>query len=292
MSFVMIATGPASRSRVRTVSMRALWLAGAGGAALLLVIGAGLGRWLASAGPAPSPQVATPRGVRPFTVEQLGALSGRLFRLESQALQLGQRLGGLPATAALPKPAAPSHRITAPSGGPLLPPRPDEDPAGDLSLLQARLTHVEHQMASVADAATLDSLALMRLPTRVPVQGAELTSVFGNREDPLTGQRAFHAGLDLAVATGTVIHAAAGGKVVFAGLKPDFGRMVEIDHGNGLETLYAHASRLLVATGALVLPGDPIAEVGTSGRSTGPHLHFEVLRQGAAVDPRRYLAGL
>jgi murein DD-endopeptidase MepM/ murein hydrolase activator NlpD len=132
----------------------------------------------------------------------------------------------------------------------------------------------------------------MRLPTRRPIDGGELSSPFGNRIDPLNGRGAFHAGLDFSAPQGTVIVAAAGGSVAYAGFRADYGWTVEIDHGNGLATRYAHASRLLVAAGALVMPGERIALVGSTGRSTGPHLHFEVLRDGAQVNPRRYLAGL
>ena len=132
----------------------------------------------------------------------------------------------------------------------------------------------------------------MRLPSHLPVAGAHLGSSFGNRDDPFTGRRAFHAGLDFSAGQGTAIRAAAGGTVMFAGFKPDFGWVVEIEHGNGLTTRYAHASRLRIRAGALVTPGDLIAEVGSTGRSTGAHLHFEVLRNGEAIDPRRYLAGL
>jgi murein DD-endopeptidase MepM/ murein hydrolase activator NlpD len=119
-----------------------------------------------------------------------------------------------------------------------------------------------------------------------------MVSAFGNRDDPFSGRRAFHAGLDFAAAAGTPIHAAGGGTVSFAGFKAEFGQTVEIDHGNGLSTRYAHASVLKVKAGDIVVPGDAIAAVGSTGRSTGAHLHFEVLRHGEAVDPRRYLAGL
>jgi murein DD-endopeptidase MepM/ murein hydrolase activator NlpD len=162
----------------------------------------------------------------------------------------------------------------------------------DLGAMASRLADIEQQMALVSDAAALQNLEIMRMPSHLPVDGAHLGSSFGNREDPFTGRRAFHAGLDFTAAPGTAIHAAAGGTVVFAGFKPDYGWVVEIEHGNGLMTRYAHASRLLVKSGALVTPGDRIAEVGSTGRSTGPHLHFEVLRNGEAADPRRYLAGL
>jgi murein DD-endopeptidase MepM/ murein hydrolase activator NlpD len=147
-------------------------------------------------------------------------------------------------------------------------------------------------MALVADASATRNLELMRLPTRLPIEDAELTSTFGNREDPITGRRAFHAGIDFAAEPGTEIHAAAGGTVSFAGFRSDFGWMVEIDHGNGFSTRYAHASKLLVKPNALVTPGEVVAMSGSTGRSTGPHLHFEVLQHGEPADPRRFLAGL
>jgi len=134
----------------------------------------------------------------------------------------------------------------------------------------------------------------LRFPRRYGAAGvlSGYFAPFGNRDDPFTGRRAFHSGLDFAAEKGTAIHAAAGGTVVSAGFRSDYGWVVEIDHGNGLRTRYAHASRLLVKAGDVVAPGETIAAVGTTGRSTGPHLHFEVLRSGEATDPRRYLAGL
>jgi murein DD-endopeptidase MepM/ murein hydrolase activator NlpD len=169
---------------------------------------------------------------------------------------------------------------------------PERIEASPLGAIDAQLGRVEQQIASVASAAAEQSIALMRLPTRLPIAGAELTSSFGNRVDPFQHTHAFHAGLDFAARAGTPIVSAAGGIVAFAGFKRDFGWVVEIDHGNGLATRYAHASALLVSAGQVVVPGDRIAMVGSTGRSTGPHLHFEVLRAGDHVDPKRYLAGL
>jgi murein DD-endopeptidase MepM/ murein hydrolase activator NlpD len=293
MPFIMISAGTTS-SRMRTLSLRSLALCGGVAMAALFAGGVGLGHWLSS--PAtPSTHVAAPaapNSALPFALEQLGALSGRLFKLESQAGQLSERIGV--STKAAPPPAG---RVEKPMdgvgrGGPLLPPRPQPDALGSLAELEARLALVEHQIGLVADAASLQNLDQLRMPTRLPVSNFELSSGFGNREDPFTGRSAFHAGLDFAAPSGTTIHAAAGGKVGFAGFKSDFGWVVEIEHGNGLVTRYAHASKLLVKSGDLVLPGDAIAAVGSTGRSTGAHLHFEVLRGGEAVDPRRYLAGL
>ena len=191
-----------------------------------------------------------------------------------------------------PKRAPVEHAHATGSGGPLLPARYEQDTVDDLGILQSRMVALEQRMALVSDAATLQNLDLMRMPTHLPIHGAELVSLFGNRDDPLTGHRAFHAGLDFAAMIGTPILAAAGGTVTFAGFKPEYGWVVEIEHGNGLSTRYAHASRVLVSVGNVVEPGDTIAQVGSTGRSTGPHLHFEVLRHGEATDPKAYLAGL
>ncbi|MGZ5215562.1 MAG: M23 family metallopeptidase [Caldimonas sp.] len=302
MAFVMIATGATSRSRVRTLPVRPLAVAIALGAAALMAGGGAMGYWLAvparatQTAHAPLPAAVQAQAPVPFTLEQVGAISGRLFRLESEAAQLSKRIGVLnkDAPPAPPRPQGDPDQTSsaAPagaSGGPLLAPLPE--PA-DLGVLDAQLGRIERQIASVAAAAVQRSLVLMRLPTRLPIAEAELTSTFGNRSDPLTHAHAFHAGLDFAAGVGTPIAAAAGGTVAFAGFKRDFGWVVEIDHGNGLTTRYAHASELLVRPGQVVAPGDRIARVGSTGRSTGPHLHFEVLRAGTAVDPERYLAGL
>ena len=292
MSVIMIAAGSTRGSSMRTVSIRTLVASGALVAAALLTAGAGLGCWWSArtAEAPPGDASPRPRAAMPFAVEKLGELSGRLFKLESQAGQLSERIGAMQTPPALPARHLDAHG--ADRGGPLLPARPDELAWDAVDELQSRLLAMERQIALVSDAASLRNLALMRLPTHLPLKSAELVSSFGNREDPLTGHTAFHAGLDFAARTGTAILAAAGGNVTFAGFKPDFGWVVELEHGNGLSTRYAHASRVLVHTGELVEPGDAIAAVGSTGRSTGPHLHFEVLRHGEAVDPRAYLAGL
>lgn len=294
MSIIMFAAGSTRGSPLRSVSIRALLLGGGLAAFGLLAIGAGLGYWLSVRvlAPALPVQVAQERSrpALPFAVEQIGALSGRLFTLESLAGQLSARLGAVPGP--IPKPASASATKPDGSGGPMLPPHPELDASDGLSALQARLGDIEQLIARLSDAATLRSLALMRMPSRLPIEHAALVSLFGNRDDPLTGRRAFHAGLDFAAGAGSTIRAAAGGTVAVAGFRPDYGWVVEIDHGNGLRTRYAHASRLWVRAGDVVAPGEPIAAVGSTGRSTGPHLHFEVLRNGEATDPRRYLAGL
>ena len=121
-----------------------------------------------------------------------------------------------------------------------------------------------------------------------PVDG-ELTSDFGNRVHPITGEHKHHDGVDFGAAHGTEIHAAAGGEVTYSGVMGGYGNVVMIKHANGLETLYAHASSLDVQVGDKVAQGQAIARVGSTGMSTGPHLHFEVQRDGEAVDPADYL---
>lgn len=131
-------------------------------------------------------------------------------------------------------------------------------------------------------------LQLAATPSILPVNGW-VTSHFGYRIDPFTGGRGFHRGMDIAARTGTPIVAPAQGVVSFAGKFGSFGNTVKIFHGYGISTLYAHADDLLVRSGQRVNRGDVIATVGSTGRSTGPHLHYEVHVHGVRVDPRKYV---
>lgn len=136
---------------------------------------------------------------------------------------------------------------------------------------------------------TLDSAKKKLIPTMVPVEGGWYSSNYGWRIDPFTGQRAFHEGVDFMAEQGTSVKAAAGGVVVFSEYHPQYGNMIEIDHGNELITRYAHNSTLLVKVGEVVLRGAKIAEVGRTGRATGTHLHFEVRQRGASQNPTQFL---
>ena len=127
------------------------------------------------------------------------------------------------------------------------------------------------------------------MPTIRPVDVNWNASSFGWRIDPITGQNAMHEGIDFLTETGTPIHAAAGGLVVVAENHHQYGYMIDIDHGNDFTTRYAHTSKLLVKPGNVVKRGQTIAEVGSTGRSTGPHLHFEVRYKGVAQNPNRFL---
>jgi murein DD-endopeptidase MepM/ murein hydrolase activator NlpD len=122
-----------------------------------------------------------------------------------------------------------------------------------------------------------------------PLPGARTSSPFGVRKDPISGLQAAHDGLDFAASGGTSIEASAPGVVLSAGPRGGYGLAVEIDHGHGITTLYGHASQVLVQPGERVERGDPVALLGDTGRSTGPHLHFEVRADGHPVNPRQAL---
>lgn len=143
--------------------------------------------------------------------------------------------------------------------------------------------------------AALESLMMDRqlteavTPSGWPVSGGWMSSRYGIRADPFSGRRSFHKGVDIASPMGSTIKAMGDGVVSYSGEKRGYGLLVEVTHGQGYVTRYAHASETLVKVGDRVSKGDPVAEVGTSGRSTGPHLHFEVVRNGRPTDPVNYL---
>jgi murein DD-endopeptidase MepM/ murein hydrolase activator NlpD len=136
---------------------------------------------------------------------------------------------------------------------------------------------------------TLDGAKKKLLPSMLPLEGGSYASNYGWRLDPFNGRHAFHEGIDFTGAYGTPILAAAGGVVIYSDYHPQYGNMVEIDHGNDLVTRYAHASKLLVKVGDLVQRSVRIAEVGSTGRATGTHLHFEVRAKGVAQNPSQFL---
>lgn len=151
----------------------------------------------------------------------------------------------------------------------------------------------ETEVEELDDALTkLDGIrrAAVRLPIANPAPGQSVTSGFGVRRDPLIGRPAFHAGIDFRASVGVPVRASGAGTVVKAGWNGGYGRMVEIDHGSGLTTRYAHLSRIEVAEGDTVAAGAVVGLSGSSGRSTGPHLHYEVRRNGKATNPVRFIS--
>lgn len=307
MALVILSAGAVTQSRVRTLSLKAallivsvsLLLVAAAGFALGLGIGRSTGEQLV----ADVPRDAADKPAGKAIIDRVGELSGRLVRLESEALTLAQRIGILKDFEQRQQNAVKGQspgrfegmRPATPSGGPMIAPQDGREvPAGDLgagiSALERELQRLDATLLAIGEAADERNLEFMTYPSRSPVPGVQRTSSFGNRLDPFNSRAAFHSGLDFPAPTGTPIVASAGGRVIYAGYRADYGYTVEIDHGNGLVTRYAHCSRLNVKLGEVVEPGQRIASVGSTGRSTGPHLHFEVLRDGLYSDPELYLA--
>lgn len=168
-------------------------------------------------------------------------------------------------------------------GGPFIPARPPGADAGPFERQLYRIALTRGQMDKL-------NRTLSLVPYRKPVVGeVEFTSGFGVRSDPFLGRPAFHSGLDFRAATGDPVRVTANGKVSMAGWSGGYGRMVEVDHGNGLATRYGHLSEINVKVGEIVKIGQVIGEVGSTGRSTGPHLHYETRIDGEAVDPQKFL---
>ena len=297
MAIVIVSAGTLASSRMRTLTMRTLAIA-AGALALAgllggFVLGFQLGGGL-QADDGRAPEFANLDPAQPGSqalIHEIGSLSGRLIRLEAAAGRLAKRIGAKPPPAVDPA-DSPANVTDKPAGGPLLEPLSDAGSGTGASLLRLDrgLDHAEASLDKVASMVARRELDQMAFPSRSPIPGVGISSGFGRRIDPFTRHLAQHAGFDYPALYGTSILASAGGRVRRAGPYGAFGNTVEIDHGDGLVTRYGHASRILVRVGDIVLPGQPIAKVGSTGRSTGAHLHFEILRDGMQVQPRLYLA--
>jgi murein DD-endopeptidase MepM/ murein hydrolase activator NlpD len=163
-----------------------------------------------------------------------------------------------------------------------------KDLLSDLSALQAEFDRSGRQL-SVLEAMLFDQhLEMSRTPSRMPGSGY-ITSGFGGRSDPFSGGSAHHKGIDLDANVGDPVTSAADGIVSFVGVKNGYGNVVEVDHSNGYTTLYAHNSAFTVRVGDLVRAGQQVAKAGSTGRSTGPHIHFEVHENGVAINPMPFL---
>lgn len=309
MALILLSSRSMTRSGIKALTLRQVLL-GAGVACAVVgvaafALGMSVGRLLESEQQQTLASADKPDPTRErFAFERLGELSGRVLSLESNASSLIKKIAALDSLekklgAMQP---GPSYRVDsvrggARSGGQALAPRCEYaqlqqaggSPGEQVERAERAVDCLQKILTEVENAATARSVAYMAVPTRAPVDSQELGSAFGNRTDPITGRLAFHSGLDFPADVGTPIHAAGGGKVRFAGWHNELGNVVEIEHGNGLLTRYAHASRLLVKNGEVVTPRQQIAAVGSTGRSTGPHLHFEVIHDGRYVDPQRYL---
>jgi murein DD-endopeptidase MepM/ murein hydrolase activator NlpD len=225
----------------------------------------------------------------------LNAMAVRLGELQAQMLQLdglGERLAQMAGLKPheLPPPLEPGKAPGRGGPAPTLSRDLSVEEFSDLLGQLSRQVEERSDQLGVLEALLVSTSASKKfLPTLSPIEEGWFSSNFGWRIDPFTGQKSFHEGIDFPADVGTPIVAAASGKVIFADVHPQYGKMVEIDHGNGLVSRYAHASVLLVKEGEMVVRGQQVARVGATGRSTGPHLHFEVRLNGAPQNPARFL---
>lgn len=229
-----------------------------------------------------------------FTRDNVAAMARKLGEMQAQLLRL-DALGERVSKVAGIRPEEFNFREIPGRGGAM----PTDARPMTLAELSAELDRSAKSVEQRADYMNVIESELLSgtvrralLPQNTPVSEGFVGSGFGLRTDPFTGQYAMHAGIDFAAPVGTPIFAAAGGVVVSAELHPAYGNTIELDHGNDLRTLYAHASRMDVKPGDLVKRGQKIGAVGTTGRSTGPHLHFEVHLKGVPQNPAKFLASL
>ena len=225
--------------------------------------------------------------------KRVGEMQAKLIRLEAMGDRVSTAVGVKPEELK-PTPIR-TAALAGAQGGPFVP------AAGIATVSLDELNGMVNSLGLEADERTdlftlfesrlLESrLKALMVPSSKPVEGS-VSSGFGFRSDPFTGRPALHTGLDFPASLGTPVHAAAGGFVLLTEYHPQYGNLVELDHGNGLVTRYAHNSKILVKTGDLIKRGQIISQAGNTGRSTGAHLHFEVLIDRVPQNPAKFLAG-
>ncbi|MEQ1726190.1 MAG: M23 family metallopeptidase [Sphingopyxis sp.] len=227
-----------------------------------------------TATPVPSDRISALRAIgmrqNRLVAAMTSAIEARSQRAEAALAAVGIRAGST------------ETRSTEAMGGPFIPASrreitaPPRDPA--FRRLAQAVAHME-----------LVEQLVLSLPSALPAEGMNLSSGFGYRRDPFNGSGAMHAGLDFKGAHASPIRAAAAGRIAFVGRQSGYGNTIEIDHGHGIMTRYAHMSGFAAQVGQHVAPGTQIGMMGSTGRSTGTHLHFEVRVNGSAVNPRRFL---
>jgi murein DD-endopeptidase MepM/ murein hydrolase activator NlpD len=236
-------------------------------------------------------QRATLDRTRAAVEDQVGALATRVGRMQAQLIRLDALGRQLTEVAKLDRgefnfdrPPAVGGPRSETGAGPVVPALDEM-----LDTVGAAIDDRGRQLTTLQNLILTRELARQIVPGGRPVESGYISSLYGQRTDPFDGRNAFHQGLDFAGTAGTRVLAVADGIVSHAGVDGGYGRLVEITHGNGYVTRYAHNAKLLVQQGQTVKRGDPIALMGSTGRSTGPHLHFEVLRDGRPVNPLSFV---
>ncbi len=307
---LIIMPSRAGQQEILTLSAGWLIVALAVLLAAAMAAGAGLQRLIWAAQPETQPHgMVWSQGFSVNGVENHGAdnyamqaLAARVGELQASVTKLdglGRRVAqvaGLPdshlsTTSELPEATIVLDDVFAPNEV-----QAGKDPTSELerqiNIIQASLARQNDHLSLLDMTLTQQAANIAKLPTAMPIESFPyLSSSYGWRRNPFNGQMSRHEGLDFSAPPGTPIRAATGGVVRTVTVHSGYGNMVEIDHGEGLMTRYAHAKVILVKEGELVTRGQLIARVGSTGLSTGPHLHFEVRRDDKALDPRVFLAG-
>jgi murein DD-endopeptidase MepM/ murein hydrolase activator NlpD len=223
--------------------------------------------------------------------KELGELQARMMRLDAQSERLAKIADEKGKPSGKKSNQTTDSLLPANRGGPLVNAHPMTEPDLQAAILElTKAVDARDESLSSIEAKILQQSVLKdMLPNSNPISAAYNSSSYGWRIDPFNGNKAFHEGLDFTANTGTPIRAAADGIVSAAEQSGAYGKLLKIEHGAGLETRYAHTSKILVKVGERVIKGQIVAEVGSTGRSTGPHLHYEIRLNGAALDPRKYL---
>ncbi len=229
---------------------------------------------------------------RSVVEDQVGALAARVGQMQAQLLRLDALGKHLTEVAKLDRgefdfdhpPALGGPESGSSGAGPSVP-----SLEATLDSVGAAIEDRQRQLSALQNLILTRELARQIVPGGRPVEAGYISSLYGQRTDPFDGRNAFHTGLDFAAAAGTRVLAVADGIVSHAGIDGGYGQLIEITHGNGYVTRYAHNAKLLVERGQTVKRGEPIALIGSTGRSTGTHLHFEVLRDGRPVNPLSFV---
>jgi len=235
-----------------------------------------INRALATSGKSPTQQIQLVRASQ----EQLLDAADSFAKSRADRLRLAFRLAGLTPAAFMPKGGA--------LGGPLIESKDPRALAAVLDVDEDFADRIQHAAADMSEAKALEDTA-KALPLAQPTPGADRSSGFGVRVDPFTGRPAYHTGQDFSGSRMEAIHATAPGVVSFTGVRSGYGNTVEIDHGHGFKTRYAHLAVIAVSVGQQVGVGQRIGGMGSTGRSTGTHLHYEVWVNGRAQNPERFL---
>lgn len=288
-----------SAAKTLTLTRRHFLAAGAGVVSLVALLAFGIAELGLATGSTPAGVVAAAPGAtgaasdkssgNTFVDSNLQVMATRIGELQAKLLEMGainERLSSLSGIKPPPKPEGKPGE-----GGPLVISAVSMDTLGLAINQLAKESKLQSDFLTAVESRMLEQrIRQLQQPTSHPAPGAQQSSGFGFRSDPIHGGGAMHSGLDFRAPVGTPAHAAAAGIVVEAHYHPEYGNVVDVDHGNQLTTRYAHLSRIDVAPGQLVRRGQQVGAIGTTGRSTGPHLHFEVRLLGVAQNPANFLS--